>query len=800
MQKTKLKSIKNNTPTILVVFGVTGDLAAKKIIPSLWHLFLEGRLPDKLSIVGFSRRKIKDTEFHTLIRKTILKHGGAKGSKEKLSKFFKLFSYQPGKFEDQKAYQTLKDHITKTEDTWGVCANKLFYLAVPPISFKPILKNLASAKLNIPCGGELGWSRILVEKPFGIDLKSAKELQALLSSYFKEEQIYRIDHYLFKEIVQGIENFRFSNNLFENIWDETTIERIDIRLLESIGVEDRGNFYDSIGTLRDVVQNHVLSILALLTMEQPKNLDIDSIRENRANILEALTPWTKKTIKQNTYRAQYDGYKNIKGVDKKSKTETYLSLKTNLTNNRWKDIPILIEAGKRMAKSQKEIVLTLKHPEVCLLCETAKNHGPNKIVFRLNPNDEIIINFWTKKPGFEKTLEERTFSFFLYEKKAKVQYVEEYAKIINAATEGDRSLFVSPEEIEASWKFTDPISKAWKNNTVPLEEYKPDTTPTTKIFKNDLDDAHMDTKPYAKKIGIIGLGKMGANLAKQLHKKNWSVVGYNRTPSTTKELETIGIEGAYSLKELVKKLPKPRTVWLMVPHQVVDKVLDELVGILEKGDTIIDGGNSPYKESIKRNKKLTKNKINFLDVGVSGGPDGALNGACLMVGGDKNLYKKYKGLFKDMSVKQGYGYMGKSGAGHFVKMVHNGIEYGMMQSIGEGFEVIKKSSFSPNLLSVAQVYNHGSVITSNLVGWLVGAYKKFGDELDSRECCSGKVSHSGEGQWTVDAAHELGVPVSIIKGALDFRKKSQKNPSYTGKVVSALRHEFGGHEVKPIKK
>ena len=164
-----------------------------------------------------------------------------------------------------------------------------------------------------------------------------------------------------------------------------------------------------------------------------------------------------------------------------------------------------------------------------------------------------------------------------------------------------------------------------------------------------------------------------------------------------------------------------------------------------------------------------------------------------MAGGEKELYEKYEQLFRDLSVKDGYGYMGKSGAGHFVKMIHNGIEYGMMQALGEGFEIMKKSPFSLDMLSVAKIYNHGSVIESRLVGWLIEAYAKFGNELNADECCSGKVSHSGEGQWTVDAARELGIPAKIIEGALEFRKKSQENPSYAGQVVSALRHQFGGH-------
>ena len=781
-----------NTPTIIVIFGITGDLAAKKIIPSLWHLFHSGSLPDKLSVIGFSRRDISNPEFYALVCDAVTKRGGGEVTEKNLSEFYSLFSYHSGNFNEVQSFQSLLSRIAETENSWGMCANKLFYLSVPPSSFGSIFKNLAAVGLNLPCGGDVGWSRVLVEKPFGSNLAGAKELQALLSSYFKEEQIYRIDHYLFKEIIQGIKNFRFSNNLFENIWDNTTIERIDIRLLESIGVEERGSFYDSVGALRDVGGNHILNMLAALTMEYPKSSKAEHIQKSRADILGELIPWTTEAIKRDVYRAQYVGYKKIKGVRENSETETYFSLKTELSHPKWRGIPIFMEAGKRMSESRKEMILTLKHPVKCLLCEKGP-HAPNRIVFRLEPNDEIVIHFWSKKPGYEQILEERTFSFFLYEKETRIQYVEEYKKILHAAMFGIRELFVSQEEVEAYWRFTDPVEMAWESNLVPLYEYEPETTPMPKILEVNKNISVEGDKYVTGEIGIIGLGKMGANLARQLYSKNWRVVGFNRSKEPVDEIINEGLQGTYSLNEMVQKLTKPRTVWLMVPHQAVDTVLDELIPLLEPGDTIIEGGNSPYKETICRGEKIEIKGINFLDVGVSGGPEGALHGACIMVGGRKDLYDRYKNLFKTISVENGYGYMGKSGAGHFVKMVHNGIEYGMMQAIGEGFEVLKKSPFNLDLESVAELYNHGSVITSRLVGWLVRAYEKFSNELNDEECCSGRVSHSGEGQWTVDTAREFDVPVTIIEGALEFRKQSQANPTYSGQVVSALRHEFGGH-------
>jgi 6-phosphogluconate dehydrogenase len=296
------------------------------------------------------------------------------------------------------------------------------------------------------------------------------------------------------------------------------------------------------------------------------------------------------------------------------------------------------------------------------------------------------------------------------------------------------------------------------------------------------------------KLGYIGLGKMGYNMVELLLDKGHEVVVYNRSAGPAQKIAQRGAQPADSIHALVTALTPPRLVWLMVPHQVVDDVLKNIVPLLAKNDVVIDGGNSPYKETIRRAAELEKKGVDFLDAGTSGGPRGARTGACIMVGGSKEVFRKHEQLFRDLSTENGYAYLGKSGAGHFVKMVHNGIEYGMMQALAEGVAVLKVSSFGLDMVKVADLYNHRSVIESRLVGWLKTAFEQYGTDL--REV-SGSVAQSGEGMWTVEAAKELGIPVPVIKGALDFRIESQKNPSYTGQVVSALRHQFGGHEVMP---
>jgi len=293
-------------------------------------------------------------------------------------------------------------------------------------------------------------------------------------------------------------------------------------------------------------------------------------------------------------------------------------------------------------------------------------------------------------------------------------------------------------------------------------------------------------------IGYIGFGKMGLNMALRLKEKGHEVVGYNRSEEGREKARKEALNVVDDLNVLVEKLQSPRLIWIMVSHQGVDEVLGEIVSLLSAGDTIIDGGNCFYKDTLRRAKEIKGKGVNFLDIGVSGGPSGARNGACLMIGGEKEIAKKYIDLYKDLSAPDAWKILGESGAGHFAKMVHNGIEYGMMQSIAEGFAVIKKSDFNFDVKNVADLYNHKSVIESRLIQWLYDGFDKFGPELLE---ISGEVAASGEGEWTVNTAKELKVSAPAIETSLYFRKMSKGNPSYIGKILSTMRTMFGGHDV-----
>lgn len=780
-----------NIPTVFIIFGATGDLMGKKIVPALYDLYKKGKFPKMFKIIGFSRRNLTEEQFVKYVRELLVKHH--KGiAPENIDKFLSYFMFQQGNFDEITSYKTLAERLGIIDGGWNVCSNKLFYLAVPPSYYKNISEHLASSGLTIPCGPDEGWTRVIVEKPFGKNLTSAEDLDLLLSRLFKEEQIYRIDHYLAKEMLQNILAFRFGNNLFEDIWNNKHIERIDIRTRESIGAEGRGNFYDGIGALRDVGQNHLLQMLSLVTMENPLVLDSSHVRQKRAELLSSLEKLSAAEIKIQTYRAQYKGYKNIEGVTPNSETETYFKVITKLNNSRWKGVNITLEAGKKLPL-KKEIVVTFKHDTPCV-CPTDTPHLKNRIIFSLEPKEGITIEFWSKKPGLEYKFTKRKLNFVNRRVNERRQYVEEYEKLLLDCISGNQILFLSTPEITATWKYIDPIIDAWKENKVPLDTYSPGSRHAI-IASSKIGNPQQNLQTtLPKEIGIIGLGKMGANIARRLTKKGWRVVGYNRTAADTQLLEKEGIVGAYSIEELVSKLHKTRIILFMLPTgKPTDDMLDTVLPLLSKKDIVIEGANSFYKDTQKRAVRAEKHSIQFIDMGISGGPGGALNGACLMIGGNKKLFEYLKPLFVDMAKTDALEHFEGVGAGHFVKMVHNGIEYGMMQSIAEGFQIMKKSPYKLDLLNVAKIYNNGSVVESRLTKWLEQSFEKYGTDLKD---LSGSVGFNGEGEWTATVGEQMKLDVRSIRDAVEFRKESHKKPSFAGKVLTAMRNAFGGHSIE----
>ncbi len=293
-------------------------------------------------------------------------------------------------------------------------------------------------------------------------------------------------------------------------------------------------------------------------------------------------------------------------------------------------------------------------------------------------------------------------------------------------------------------------------------------------------------------IGLIGLGKMGANLALQMMDKGYDPVVYNRSSEKTMDFIERGFRGAFSLEELMDQLPSPRVIWLMVPAgETVDNLIDQLIGMISKEDIVIDGGNSNYKDTIRRAERLASEGFRYMDAGTSGGTTGARNGACMMVGGSPEDYAVVEPMLKKLTVPGGLGHMGASGSGHFVKMIHNGIEYGMMQAIAEGFDILKASNYGLDLAQVSEVWGNGSIISSFLIDMTTNALKK-NPELEG---IADKVDSSGEGLWSLEAALELGIPAYVLSAALMKRYESKQEERYTNKLLAAMRNEFGGHAI-----
>jgi glucose-6-phosphate 1-dehydrogenase len=470
-KKTKTSSPKKDyTPTkpaVVVIFGATGDLCIRKLIPSFFSLYKKGMLPENFRIIAFSRRPMTDQAYHSFIQEEPRRRNLPVIRDPEFKKFLKIVSYQEGLFDDPQSYRNLKKKLVSMDKgVFRRCSNKLFYLAVPPDLYQPILKNLSYYGLTIACSDGDGWTRILIEKPFGRDDTTAKKLDLMLGKLFREEQIFRIDHYLAKETLQNILMFRFSNVLFEPIWNSRFIDRVEMKIHEKIDVEGRGAFYDNVGALRDVGQNHMLRMLALIAMENPRSLAPDAIRLERFKVMKALQPIKGKDVRKFTARGQYRGYRDEPDVAKNSSTETWFRIKARINNKRWKGVPFYLESGKAMKESKAEIRVYLKESSSYLCPHDATCNFQNVITFNIQPEEGISVRFWAKKPGLVTDLEPRELSFYYNEHAAKQKTVDAYERVLFDCIKGDQSFFTSTDEVLASWKFVTPIIEAWKKEKI----------------------------------------------------------------------------------------------------------------------------------------------------------------------------------------------------------------------------------------------------------------------------------------------------------------------------------------------
>lgn len=466
-------------PTIFVIFGITGDLAARKLIPALLNLYVKKLLPPRFAIIGFSRRVFNREEFREFIRtKMNVKPGQFR--EEDIKHFLDHISYEQGMFDDVGAYTRLASKLKGIDDRWGQCSNKLFHLSVPPTLYERILTNIASSGLSQACDDGMGWTRVLIEKPFGSDSETAQDLDKLLGSLFKEEQIFRIDHYLAKEVLQNIIAFRFSNSMFEPLWNSKFIDKIHIKLFEKNTLDGRGAFYDPIGALKDVGQNHMLMMLSIVAMEPPQSLTATDIRRERAKVLSRLSLMSKNSIGRNVVRGQYAGYMQEPGVSQTSQTETYFRIKAGIRSTRWKGVPFYLESGKALAESKAEIDVYFKEGAVGKKRSIKGKDGAGKnsagenqqniLTFRIQPDEGIRVRFFVKVPGYDFKTESKTLKFKYADAASFDDIPNDYERLIHDAFIGDQTLFASTNEIMASWKFIMSILNNLKHTPLKLYE------------------------------------------------------------------------------------------------------------------------------------------------------------------------------------------------------------------------------------------------------------------------------------------------------------------------------------------
>jgi len=465
-------------PCVVVIFGATGDLTQRKLLPTLAHLAHDHPLPEGFSIVAFARRPMTDLQWRAMAMESVNKYlpEGDKLDEKAQQAFAQKLYYCQSDFNDREGYQKLADLLDRLDEEQRTEGNRLFYLATPPTTDSEIIHQLGGAGLarqQRNNGDEESWTRIVIEKPFGRDLASAQKLNRELGRVFRENQIYRIDHYMGKETVQNLLAFRFANGIFEPLWNQKYIDHVQIVVAESLGVGTRAEYYEESGAIRDMVQNHIMQVLCLTAMEPPVAFDADAIRDEKVKVMRAIPPLTPEQVAANTVRAQYTsgvidgqpvpGYKEEKGVAPNSTTETYVALKLFIENWRWADVPFYIRTGKCLPKRCTEVTIQFKRvPHQLYKPSETKGLVPNRLTIKIQPDEGISLKFGAKIPGAARHLSSVDMNFS-YASAFGIQSPEAYERLLADAMLGDSTLFIRRDEVETSWHIVDSIINGWKN-------------------------------------------------------------------------------------------------------------------------------------------------------------------------------------------------------------------------------------------------------------------------------------------------------------------------------------------------
>lgn len=469
----------NLKATQIIILGGGGDLSQRKLLPALFDLYLRDMLPAVFNIIGLGRTQRTDQEYQDMVKSAVIRHVIPKeGKHHSLKEFCDKISYLSGSFGEVDTYRVLNTKLEAFDKEQGSISNRLFYLAVPPNYYEQIFTELKASGAATLLGD--AWTHILVEKPFGKDLKTAQALDAQLASLYREEQIFRIDHYLAKEAVQNILSFRFANTLIKTSWDKDSVSSVHINMSETIDVGHRADFYEGVGALRDVGQNHLLQLLALVAMREPKIFDTETIRLARCEVLRSLRAIGKGELAERVLRGQYEDYQKTTDIPDDSQTETYFELKVLLDLPEWEGVPFYLSAGKALDREDVSIVIKLKDIASGLF-ETASCFSVgNQINLTISPEQTMAMTINAKMPGLGYQLETRTLSFAC--KMGDAEIKNSYEKVLYDAIVGDQTLFTRTEEVLAAWKFITPILEQW--HKLPLYTYQKGTTgPDETIIK-----------------------------------------------------------------------------------------------------------------------------------------------------------------------------------------------------------------------------------------------------------------------------------------------------------------------------
>src|SRR4051795_2121506 len=464
--------------TTLTIFGATGDLAHRKLLPALYNLAHEGALPERFNLVGVARREMPDEDFRQEAKESIQKFSRRRPDDTVLEGLLGRMHYVGFSFDDQAGYAKLSEKLDGLDHEGGGKLNRAYYMSTAPEFFPVIAKALKDSGLNYDREVDV---RAIIEKPFGTDLDSARELQNVVSHVFREQQVFRIDHYLGKETVQNVMAFRFANFMFEPVWNRNYIDHIQITAAEDIGIGSRAGYYDNAGALRDLVQNHMLQLLTLVCMEPPASFQADKVRDEKVKVLQAITPPTPEEVRLDPVRAQYlagveageeaHGYKEEEGVPDDSRTETYAALKLEVHNWRWAGVPIFLRTGKRLGRKVTEIAVQLKPvPHLAFQSQGSVGVQPNQLILTVQPNEGVSLSLGAKIPGSSMRIRPVNMEF-LYGSSFMSQSPEAYERLILDAMRGDATLFTRNDEVIAQWSIIDPILQAWHTGDFPMAEY-----------------------------------------------------------------------------------------------------------------------------------------------------------------------------------------------------------------------------------------------------------------------------------------------------------------------------------------